>query len=184
MSGGEARRVTELKNGVDGFQWSPDGTRLAVLSRLGPSDSRPENKERSDVRHYSQQQYKFNDTGWFDDKRTHIWIVDVKTSKTVQLTSGDEWDDRDPQWSPDSTRIAFVSDRTGRAYEDSRNTAGVIPAAAGPARNFRALESDKLRAVARRQVLAFIGHKDETIPNSGSPPSAPVRVTLRRKTSP
>jgi dipeptidyl aminopeptidase/acylaminoacyl peptidase len=102
------------------------------LSRLGPGDSRPENKERSDVRHYSQQQYKFNDTGWFDDKRTHIWIVDVKTSKAVQLTSGDEWDDRDPQWSPDSTRIAFVSDRTGRAYEDSRNTdVWVIPAEGG-----------------------------------------------------
>ena len=132
MSGGEARRVTDLKNGVDGFQWSPDGRRLAVLSRLGPSDSRPENKERSDARHYAEQQYKTNDTGWFDDKRTHIWVVDVKTGKATQLTSGDLWDDRDPQWSPDSSKIAFVSDRTGRAYEDSRNTeVWVIPADGG-----------------------------------------------------
>jgi dipeptidyl aminopeptidase/acylaminoacyl peptidase len=133
MSGGEARRVTDLRNGADAFQWSPDGTRLAVLSRTGPSDSRPENKERSDVRHYSQQLYKTNDTGWFDDKRMHIWVVDVKTGSSVQLTSGDDWDDRDPQWSPDGKRLAFVSDRTGRAYEESRNTdVWVIPATGGP----------------------------------------------------
>src|ERR1051325_6941324 len=35
MSGGEARRVTNFKNGVSSFQWSPDGTRLACVSRSG-----------------------------------------------------------------------------------------------------------------------------------------------------
>jgi len=29
---GEARRLTDLPRGVDGFAWSPDGKRLAVLS--------------------------------------------------------------------------------------------------------------------------------------------------------
>src|SRR4051812_17461460 len=33
MSGGEARRVTNFKNGVSTFQWSPDGMRLACVSR-------------------------------------------------------------------------------------------------------------------------------------------------------
>ena len=37
LDGGEARRVTNLKNGVSGFDWSPDGTRLVVTSRAGPS---------------------------------------------------------------------------------------------------------------------------------------------------
>jgi Tol biopolymer transport system component len=32
LDGGEARRVTNLRNGVSGFQWSPDGTRLAFAS--------------------------------------------------------------------------------------------------------------------------------------------------------
>src|SRR6185369_7254934 len=79
MSGGEARRITNLKNGVSNFQWSPDGTRLVVVSRTGPSDSRSENKDRSDVRHYKTSSYKFNDSGWFDDKRTHLWTVEIQS---------------------------------------------------------------------------------------------------------
>ena len=134
MTGGEARQVTRLKNGVQSCQWSPDGTRMACVSRTGPSDEpRPEGSEpRSDVRHYTHIRYKFNDTGWFDDRRAHIWVVNVASGEAKQITSGDDWDDTDPQWSPDSTRIAFVSNRTGKAYDDDTNSdVWVIPAAGG-----------------------------------------------------
>src|SRR5262249_30320235 len=48
------------------------------------------------------------------------------------ITSGDDWNDTDPQWSPDSTKIAFVSDRTGHEYDQSDNKdVWVIPAAGG-----------------------------------------------------
>ena len=52
MNGGEARRVTNLTNGVSTFRWSPDGSRFVIVSRVGPSDSRAANRDRSDVRHY------------------------------------------------------------------------------------------------------------------------------------
>jgi Tol biopolymer transport system component len=132
MDGGEARQLTHLKNGAGAFQWSPDGKHLVTLSRTGPSDSVSANARKSDVRHYKTISYKFNDTGWYNDKRSHLWTIDAATGAERQLTSGDDWNETDPQWSPDSARIAFASDRTGREYEGGFNKdVWVIPAEGG-----------------------------------------------------
>ena len=129
LAGGEPRPLTNLLNGVSAFAWSPDGTRLVCVGRSGPSDTA---KSPSDVRHYTHITYKFNDTGWFDDRRTHLWVVTVASGAATQNTSGDDWNDSDPQWSPDGTKIAFVSDRTGKAFDESRDTdVWVIDAAGG-----------------------------------------------------
>ncbi len=126
-NGGEARRLTNLDGGASSLEWSPDSTRIVCLTRTGPPPSKA-----SDVRHYTHANYKFNDTGYFDDRRSHVVIVDMKTSAAKQITDGNNWNDLDPHWSPDSTRIAFVSNRTGKEFDFDRNTdVWVIPAAGG-----------------------------------------------------
>jgi dipeptidyl aminopeptidase/acylaminoacyl peptidase len=131
-SGGEAAALTKLKNAVQSFQWSPEGSRIVVVSSSGVMDGVATADRKSDVRHYTHIRYKYNDTGWFDDKRRHLWVVNVPNGDAKQITEGQDWDDTDPQWSPDGTRIAFVSDRTGKAYDSSHNTdVWVIPAAGG-----------------------------------------------------
>ena len=127
-NGGEARRVTNLENGVSNFEWSPDSTRFVALSRTGPAQSK-----NSDVRHYTHSNYKFNDTGWFDERRSHVVVIDVKSGSSKQITDGNDWNDLDPHWSPDGKRIAFVSNRTGHEFDGDHNSdVWAIAAEGGP----------------------------------------------------
>lgn len=130
--GGEAMPLTRLKNGVQSYQWSPEGARIVAVSTSGPSDNIAPADRKSDVRHYTHIRYKFNDSGWFDDERRHLWVVSVPGGEAKQITEGQDWNDSDPEWSPDGMRIAFVSDRTGKEYDGSHNTdVWVIPATGG-----------------------------------------------------
>jgi dipeptidyl aminopeptidase/acylaminoacyl peptidase len=133
LDGGEARRVTDLKNGVSECEWSPDGKRLACLSRTGPADgAAADAKGASDVRHYTQITYKMDGSGWFDDRRAHVWVIDVGSGAAEQVTNGDGWNDSEPRWSPDGSRLAFVSDRSTNAIDwEGRNVDVWVVAATG-----------------------------------------------------
>jgi dipeptidyl aminopeptidase/acylaminoacyl peptidase len=161
-NGGEARRVSNLENGASSFEWSPDGTRFVCLTRTGPPASKS-----SDVRHYTHIYYKFNDTGYFDEKRSHVAIVDVRTGAAKQITDGDDWNDLDPHWSPDSTRIAFVSNRTGKEFDlDHNSDVWTIPAGGGALTKI----SDHVgpdtspRWSPDGSQIAFLGAEDEEAP--------------------
>lgn len=115
MTGGEARRLTNFKNGVVAFAWSPDGARLVCVVKTGASDDRAPGKEYSDVRNYVNPNYKLDGEGFFDDRRRHLWTIDVNGGGARQITFGDERDDSDPGWSPSGERILYVSSRTDTA---------------------------------------------------------------------
>jgi dipeptidyl aminopeptidase/acylaminoacyl peptidase len=116
LAGGEALKITNLDGGISAIEWSPDSTRVVGLTRSGLAPS-----TKSDVKHYSRIKYKLNDTGFFDDLRSHIVVVDVKAHTAKQITSGDAWNDEDPRWSPDASRIVFVSDRSGKEFDLAEN---------------------------------------------------------------
>jgi dipeptidyl aminopeptidase/acylaminoacyl peptidase len=125
LNGGEARQLTSLQNGVSSFSWSPDGSRIVCVSMSGPSD-RTKPSDRSDTRHYVHPTYKSDGRGFFDDRRQHLWVVDVASGSSKQITDGDDWDDTDPRWSRDGTQIAFYSDRSGSYWEDMESSVAAV----------------------------------------------------------
>ncbi len=141
---GEARRITDLPRGVTEFAWSPDGTRLVVVScsigataeedarRRGRPSAKPAagTPPASDYRFVDRLDYMLNGTGFTYDRVDHLWLVDVATGTSTRLTDGPVHD-REPAWSPDGSRIAFTANRRRDPDLRSRNDIHVVDVASG-----------------------------------------------------
>lgn len=135
-AGGEARKVSDVKGGVSDIQWSPDSTRLAfVISDPNPDDE-PEkkagwNRKTRPPIVIDRYHFKQDRAGYLTRLYDHIAVFDV-ASRTHTVLTGGQADDRSPSWSPDGTRIAFLSKRAHADPDRTRNTdIWVIEARAG-----------------------------------------------------
>src|SRR5262249_3072953 len=58
--------------------------------------------------------YQVQETNWEENAfESEIWIAVIATGERYQLTNAKK-SSSSPQWSPDSKRLAFVSDRDGK----------------------------------------------------------------------
>ncbi|MBI4493580.1 MAG: S9 family peptidase [Chloroflexi bacterium] len=131
--GGEARRLATLPGGVSELAWAPDSRHLAVVSRTGLETEADPNKPPR-FRHLTRLKHRYDGEGYFDGSRKHLFVLGLDEPEPRQLTAGD-WDDVNPAWSPDGTRLAFASNRSPE--RDLNNVADlwVVAAAGGePAR--------------------------------------------------
>jgi len=136
LDGGEGRQLTKEKHGVNEIAWSPDSTRIAYIARTG---HHKESKERNPVEKAAPRvirnlRYRLDTIGYFDERRTHIFVADTASGAAKQITDGD-WYDSQPSWSPDSKQIVFTSDRE-RLRHDRQFRADVwlVAASGGRAR--------------------------------------------------
>jgi dipeptidyl aminopeptidase/acylaminoacyl peptidase len=109
--GGEARRLTDLKEAIEDVAWSPDSKRLAFTARDRDEAYEEEDEKKRQPRRFTRVFFKLDSVGWTGDRRRHIWVVDLDGGEAQQLTDGD-FEDEHPAWSADGGTIVFSALRS------------------------------------------------------------------------
>ena len=150
-NGGEAMQLTEIKGRLQGHEWSPDSKRLALL--VGDPDpevdAAPSPQPGATPRVpkpivIDRYRYKQDGAGYLlSGRHTYIYLYDIATKKLERLTKS-KWDESGPVWSPDGTRIAFMSNHGDDPDRDP--TARLYVADATPGATEKQLTPDTVRA--------------------------------------
>lgn len=124
--GGEAMQLTELKGRLQGYEWSPDSKRLALVvgdpdpeaeantppSPEGGAPGAPGAAARpKPPKPIVIDRYKFKQDGQgylLSGRHSYIYLFDIESKKLDRLTTGKS-DEAVPSWSPDGSRIAYMS---------------------------------------------------------------------------
>lgn len=124
VDGGEAWQATKHEGGVSGFTISPDGT-ILLLTAQDPltADDRRRQRDRDDAE-VVDEQFRWS----------HLWTHAIESGKSARLTKGDVVVS-DPQWSPDSKTVAYVTRPTTKVDDAAWSDVWVTDLA-GNARKF------------------------------------------------
>ncbi len=102
--GGEAEKLTTEETPISEFRWSPDGKRIAFVTRDTPKDKADRDKRKKD---------KF-DAVLVDADYTyaHLWTIALADKSKKRITDG-AFSVAQIRWSPNSQSIAYVQSVNG-----------------------------------------------------------------------
>src|SRR6185312_10891192 len=146
--GGEAWAVTTHKGGVSGFRFSPDGKSLLLTAADQPSKEEEDRKKVKD------------DTMVIDMdiRMTHLWLWNLEKKDEKRLTEG-KFTISDPQWSPDGTRITYITRPTPKADDGNLSDVWMMTIASGDKKKIseNVWSSDNARWSPDGKWIAFDG---------------------------
>jgi dipeptidyl aminopeptidase/acylaminoacyl peptidase len=114
--GGEARQLTEFKERLSDYRWSPDATRMVLVMRESddpdantpPAPGAPPKPPKPIV--IDRYHFKQDAEGYLSgNKHSRLYLFNVASGRAELLTKDEKYDESNPEWSPDGTKIAFVS---------------------------------------------------------------------------
>jgi len=151
--GGEATQLTDVKGRLQGYEWSPDSKRLALLigdpdpeSEPTPSPAPGASSTPRVPKPIVIDRYRFKQDvqGYLlSGRHSYIYLFDVATKKLDRLTTS-KWDESSPSWSPDGSRIAFTSNHID---DPDRDPSGQVYVADGkPGATEKQLTPSSVRA--------------------------------------
>ena len=106
----QVHQVTSMKTPVLDPVWSPDGKKILFASPSG-GGGLPVRAHRDEAVVIENFNYKFDGIGFHTpDSHMHLYIADVETGETVQVTGGD-FDYMHHNWSADGNYVVCCSNR-------------------------------------------------------------------------
>ena len=148
VASGETKKITHISTGASDPVWSPDGKMIAFVSDVYPECTTDDcNKQKDQAAEDSKVKAKTAErllfrhwNAWKDNKRTHVFVASVDSGDTTDLTPGD-WDappfslggPTDYAFSPDSKKLAFVSNRDKVEATSTNGDIFIVPVTGGEA---------------------------------------------------
>jgi len=115
--GGEAHQLTDVKGHLSAYAWAPDAQKLllsiapdeeAEAAAKTPGADKQKEKPKPIV--LDRYHFKQDVEGYLkSNEHTQLFLWDVATKKLEKLTTDKNYDESNAVWSPDGTKIAYVS---------------------------------------------------------------------------
>lgn len=138
--GAAPRKVSDLAGGAGNYALAPDGRSAVVVSEVGSrvTAAPPAVPVPIVVTRFTARE---DGRGFIDDRRTHLFRVDIATGTATQITTGD-YDVELPSISPDGSQIAYVSRQCDPEARLRCSDVYVMPASGGEARRISTYEGE------------------------------------------
>ena len=151
ISGGEGHAITKGKRSVKTFEWSPDSAHIAFLA----PDAKTEEEEKKEK---DKDDAKVVDK---DDKHARLWILDVASGETRDLTKP-SWNFDELAWLPAGDRVAVKGTEHPASDEYTERIYSVL-VADGTMKELVAPHGPfgEMRVAPNGKTISYVGAREE-----------------------